>query len=169
VVHFSFLPRRFDGDRNVTHYARWTGDQLTAESVSGLGSVHPESLQISADGTPLIGRGEGGRITEILRRTPAGWRKHLEVPVLGAGATRFICGPRDEIYLADITGDDRRWELLLLTNQKGAWSVKKIISDSSRPCPNYTVLLLDHQQRPAVVVGRLLEPFGWLDLVRSKP
>lgn len=166
VVHFCYVPRRFDGDRNVPRYARWSDGQLFTETITGQGQIHPETLQLSPDGQPLLGLGEGGRLKQILIRTPTGWQKHAEVPALEQTFSNFIRGAEGRIHLVAIAGDDRQWEIRLLTYHQGTWSLQKIFLDSSRPRPNYCMLLSDPDQRPAVVAGRLKEPFGWLELIR---
>lgn len=166
VVHLIDRPARFPGDTSATRHLQWQDGRWSAEPIGGRPDVVAQSLAVLPDGRPLASRRDHGRVSELLVRNPTGWETWATAPGDGEKFERLSVGPDGAVHLLELLGDDRGWELRLLSRRDGRWLSQTVAKATGRGRPDFANLLFDAEGRPAVAAGRLQQPFGWLELFR---
>ncbi|MFO0818153.1 MAG: WD40 repeat domain-containing serine/threonine-protein kinase [Pirellulales bacterium] len=169
ALHMVYSPERFPRDRPICVYAVWKQGQLSTETITFRPGVIPSTFQLSPQGTPHIGRTERGNLIEILRREGDRWQTLVEPPPsIGQYPATYALGEQGEVYLVELVEEAARWELRLLTWDQKRWDLRRIQAEVGTEPPSDLKLLIDAQGQPALVVGKLRQPRGWLKLLRPK-
>jgi hypothetical protein len=122
-------------------------------------------IALAPDGSPVV-------LSErrLIRRTPAGWVEYATLPIpadrsFSVGSDGFSLGRDGNIYF--IEWDPELERAVLWESRKGSWSATTI-PQFPEGSPNFYLVRPSPKGRPALVVGRIQEPYGWLRVLRRE-